>query len=966
MPASCINPIFALFEGTTFHGFSSPADTDVPSLVASTDLKSHPKPADSSPTDTLLKALLAAFKDPACILDRYGHVRIASPQLENGQAQLPFSTHSPIQGQDYLDLWRQLDRPEGHEIPTLLQAVLNGHRPEASLLIPWSLDAHSRWLSWSVKSISSAPEPLFVVIHEDLTETVSTNRELERQRQIISDHTARQEELELILDSVHAQIWHVDRDGSVLRLNAAAKQASALHLDHTAPHSQPPSLLNVWHDPIAQEARNQTALHSGIPNLGQVERFHQLGRPRWASVDRIPIKIPSGETKALLIVIDDVTELKETEAQLRRDESFLTEMGRVAKVGGWEYDLRSGQLRWTQQVYEIHELDPSVGPSVPEAVEFYRHDARELIQSAVERAIATGLEYELELPLITAKHREVWVHTIGKTESENGRVVRLYGAIQEVTDRRKARERLRESEERFQLAASATNDGLWDWNPTKNTIWWSSGYFRILGYKPSEITASLARWAEVIHPEDRERVLANFDEGMKAENFFQDEYRMIRKDGKVLHVSDRALVVRASSGEPVRVVGGITDITQRRSAEEARASLERQLRQAQKMEAIGTLAGGIAHDFNNILGAILSSAELLLLDCPETHTNHATLQAIFNAGKRARDLIRQILTFSRQEEQKRTLLHLKPIVREAVNLLRATIPTTVEIHYNLGENLPCVIADPIQIHQVIMNLCTNAAHAMRNQPGRLEIHLTRALVEERVDLPHCTLQPGLYVQLTTRDNGHGMSPETTARVFEPFFTTKGPQEGTGLGLSVVLGIVKAYNGAITLQTAVGAGTTFNVLFPGVDDVAIDIPITPSDLSLGCGEHLLLVDDESVLLSVNTRILQRLGYRVTAFECPDQALRWVRDNPNDFELLMTDLTMPKMTGIQLSQAVVRQHPGLPVVLTSGLAGQISAEEALAAGVVEILAKPTTLETLGATLKRVIANSPRTKTLPARPL
>ena len=986
MPVFCISDVLARFPLATggdpvwLHAFQVVFFLGSLALMGTLGASAHaappPRPDDGSWLRSgLAQALLEAQRDAAVLITRSGRIAAANHAFQRETVPLPFPAPHPLLGRSYIDLWRSANLPFHLETAELLRGladVLDFRQSDFVLEYPWTEGSQQKVVEIMLRRLDVDGQVLFVATHRDLSELVNLRLDLEDRDRLINQYKDQQEELQLILDSVHAQIWHIDTTGRILRLNTAARVAGA-------PTAAPPSatanslpaspqrswrLSRVWANPEEQEQRNQLAIETGQSLLGSVEKVVTNSVAGWASVDRIPTKSPSGKVTGLLVVIDDITSLKQTEEKLLRDESFLAEMGSVAKVGGWELDLRTNQLRWSPQVYAMHEVPLGAPITVEQAISFYRDDSREAIRNAVAQAIETRQGYELELALRTAKGSEIWIHTIGKTECEDGRVVRVFGAIQDVTDRRRASESLRESEERFQLAARATSDGLWDWSPVKDTVWWSEGYHRILGFAVGEITPSIDSWLDLIHPEDRERVMANFQHGLRQENVLEEQYRMVRQDGTILHVADRALVMRNSAGQPLRLVGGVTDITQRRTAEDARNSLEKQLRQAQKMEAIGTLAGGIAHDFNNILGAILSSAELLLLDAPESHPFNPTLQAIFNAGKRARDLIRQILTFSRQEEQKRTLLHLKPIVREAVNLLRATIPSTTEILYDLGDQLPSVIADPIQIHQVIMNLCTNAAHAMRNQLGRLELRLARVQVDEPLELTHCSLQPGLYVRLTVGDNGHGMTKETVRRIFEPFFTTKGPQEGTGLGLSVVLGIVKAYNGAISLQSSLGMGTTFDVYFPAVEEEVADPSLPEQKLPTGSGECILLVDDESVLLGVNTRILHRLGYNVKAFECPDEALRWIRSNPGVVDLLVTDLTMPKLTGLQLSQAVVRLQPGTPVILTSGLAAQVSREEACLAGVTHILPKPVTLEILGATIQSALAS--HGKAIPGLPM
>ncbi len=384
-----------------------------------------------------------------------------------------------------------------------------------------------------------------------------------------------------------------------------------------------------------------------------------------------------------------------------------------------------------------------------------------------------------------------------------------------------------------------------------------------------------------------------------------------------------------------------------------RKQLEDQFRQAQKMEAIGTLAGGIAHDFNNVLAAIVGFTELAKMESTGNPEVLQCLRAVSEGCARAADLVRQILAFSRLQEQQRKSIQLWPVVEEALKLLRATIPSTIQFEVSLARGGLTVLADPTQIHQVVMNLATNAAHAMRAQGGRLGVKLENCDVDADVAGRHPGVRPGRYARLSVSDTGHGMDEATLSRIFDPFFTTKGPGEGTGLGLAVVHGIMQSHDGVVAVFSQPGAGTQFHLYFPSeaseMLEAAVDAPATPQ----GKGERILLIDDELPLVTMLKKVLERLGYRVDAHTAPAAACEVFRADPDAYALVITDMTMPGMTGTDLADQLLNLRPGLPLILTTGYNMTLTRERARAMGFQEMLMKPLTVHSLGAAVHRVLA-------------
>ena len=398
-----------------------------------------------------------------------------------------------------------------------------------------------------------------------------------------------------------------------------------------------------------------------------------------------------------------------------------------------------------------------------------------------------------------------------------------------------------------------------------------------------------------------------------------------------------------------------TDISRIKDLEKESLRIQAQLQQAQKMEAIGTLAGGIAHDFNNILSAVIGYTEIALADMPEGTSQHRNLQEVLKAGSRARDLVKQILTFSRQTEQELKPVQINQIVAETLKLLRASLPTTVKISQDIQSD-SAALADSTQIHQVIMNLCTNAAHAMHAQGGQLKIDLSDVVLGGSFIEQHPYLSPGVYIKLRVIDTGHGMEKAILDRIFDPFFTTKERGEGTGMGLAVVLGIIKSHGGTITVESELGQGSTFNVFLPVIMR-EIDHEIrTKAPIPTGT-ERILFIDDEKSLVDLGQQILERLGYKVTIRTSSVEALELFMEQPDKFDLVITDMTMPNMTGDDLAGKLMNIRADIPVILCTGYSERISRERAHNLGIKEFILKPIVMRELAKTVRNVLEENAR---------
>jgi PAS domain S-box-containing protein len=537
----------------------------------------------------------------------------------------------------------------------------------------------------------------------------------------------------------------------------------------------------------------------------------------------------------------------------------------------------------------------------------------------------------------------VWIAWTNKAIlGADGKVSQILCIGMDITQRKRSEEALRIEKEKFRLLVETSPLGVALIGKDATYKYINPRFSEIFGYTLKDVPTG-KEWFEKAYPEAhyrRQSISAWVDDLSRSGpgEIRPRIFTVTCKDGTKKEINFQPV-----SQETEDQLVLYEDISERRR-------LEVQLRQAQKMEAIGTFAGGIAHDFNNILAAILGYTELALGKTPRETPLHQDLQEVFRSGLRARDLVKQILTFSRQAEQQLQPVQINLIVKEALRFLRSSLPASIEIRQSIAGN-DRVLANPIQIHQVLMNLCANAKHAMRQTGGVLEVSLTKVRLDNDFAAAHREAVAGPYLKLTVTDSGEGMPAEVLEKIFEPFFTTKGKEEGTGLGLAVVHGIVRSCGGFITVDSEPGRGSTFNVFLPVIERRAKVQDAEKAPLPCG-SERVLLVDDERLLTDIGKQMLERFGYRVTTRTSSVEALELFKVQPDQFDLVITDMTMPNMSGLELAAEIIGLRPEMPIILCTGFSEKITSAGAEAVGIRAFLLKPVALPDLLRAVRRIL--------------
>jgi len=763
----------------------------------------------------------------------------------------------------------------------------------------------------------------------------------------------------LLADHMRDYVWLMDMNlrttfsspsGQKMRgYNLAEMQALPLD-QHLAPASLELA-MEIFSEEMPKIMANPN--YTAVRKL-DLEFFRKDGTTFWTENTFSLIRDETGKPQSFLCEGSDITDRKRIEDALRESEELFRTALEKAPDGVYMNDLEGNFLYGNRKAEEIigYRREELIGRNFLDfnlIAEGSLGRAAELLQANIEGR-STGPD-EIEISRKDGSNILVEINT---NVIHLGGQVNVLAFVRDITFRKKAEDALRESDERFRLLFNNINDAVF-LHYAQNPDGLPGKFIEVndiacnrLGYSRDELLKM--RPPDIDKP-DNVKATPSILEKLNREKQITWEGAHVTKDGRIIPVEINNRLIDFQ-GIPA-ILSTARDITDRKQAQEEKAKLEKRLLQSQKMEAIGTLAGGIAHDFNNILAVIIGYAELAR-DRNQQEKKGQYLQEVLMGAERARNLVKQILTFSRQDEHEKNPLDIKILLKEAVKFLRASIPATVEIQQDITKEDCNIMADPTQMHQVIMNLCTNAAHAMKQIGGILKIELTILELAEG-EIPHYPeLQPGHYVKLTVGDTGHGIDPDNVEKIFDPFFTTKSVDEGTGLGLSVVYGIVKSHNGVINVYSEPEQGATFNVFLPRIIHEAVTIE-NISGAIIGGTERILFVDDEPSLVDIGMRTLSSLGYDVTGVLSSVEAMNLFSAKPQSFDLVITDMTLPKMNGIALSRKIKKIRPDIPIILCSGVRESDTESQAKSLGIKAYITKPLTKRELVRVIREVLGSN-----------
>ena len=707
------------------------------------------------------------------------------------------------------------------------------------------------------------------------------------------------------------------------------------------------SFLDFIHPDDIDSTRSviENKLRMGTKVINFENRYRcKDGSYRWLSW----VSHPDPERGLTYAVARDTTAHKEAAHKLRESEKRFRRLAENSPAVVYQFKMdEKGEFTFP---YVSEALNKTIGVSPKVAMkdasrllEMIHPDDREKFYLGVMKS-AEGLGPYHDICRYLKDGEVKWIEALSVPESMPDGSILWDGFFLDVTLRKEAEAALKASEEKFSkafqnapllMSITSLEEGRY--------LEVNDAFLQVTGYTREEVVGKTSTELGVIAVEARNQLPAL----LGPEKHLRDyEIEVTCKDG-----SKRVCLY---SGELIEYVGKTRllsialDITERLRHQQEREKLQEQLLQAQKLEAIGTLSGGIAHDFNNILGIILGNTELAMDEVPEWSPARNNLEEVRKACQRAKDVIQQILNFSRKSRSETKPLNITPIIKETIKLLRASIPTSIEIRLNVPADVRTIRGDPTQIHQVLLNLCTNAAHAMENG-GILDIELADRVLNDREASQYADVGPGRYVKLTVNDTGQGMPPDLVDRIFDPYFTTKAAGKGTGMGLAVVHGIVKRHGGAISVKSTPGVGTAFEILFPVADEeVAAKKPQMRESLPYG-HERILFVDDEAEQVRLNEQRLDHLGYQVETRTDPVEALELFRSQPDRFDLVITDTTMPHMTGDRLAQEMMKIRPDIPILLCTGYSNRIDKDKAKEMGISGFAMKPLDMGQLARTVR-----------------
>jgi PAS domain S-box-containing protein len=796
----------------------------------------------------------------------------------------------------------------------------------------------------SIRHLRAQGQPQFDG-HGRLVRVVGLVRDETKDKEREIELSSLSERLQFVVSSAGYGVWEYD-----FKADRLIWDDYLLKL-HGLQRSQVQGGIETWRQRVHPEDWAEVQHHLNEVIAGRRDQFEPEyriilpdGAVRYLQMRSYLIRHADGSPMQLVGLNRDVTTARELREQLRISEERWRLVVGSNNDAVWDWDILHNRLYRDQRYADMLGLDVAELPQAGEDWTARVHpDDLPVATLAMQQHLAgNSAYYQCEFRVRHQDGHWIWALDRGKVVARDGRGIpqRMVGTRTDITTRKSLEEKLRHNEQLSLQLNRLAQIGAWEEDVETGRITWAPEIYRIheveLGYVPTPATLKA-----FYSPEAHMVINEAFDRARREGTPFDLELPFITARGHDLWV--RILgQAEVRQGVVVRLFGGFQDITARRDAEEMRRQLESQLFQAQKMETLGTLAGGIAHDFNNLLTGILGYQDLAFDGLATDHESRPYLEASREASLRARELVDQILTFSRQGGSKKVPVDLKAIVEDARRFLRSTVPATIRIEVDAAPDCPLITADATQIHQVLLNLGSNAAHAMYLRGGLIRVRLHPEEISD--NSPGHQLSPGKYVRLEFSDSGHGMDENTRKRIFDPFFTTKEVGQGTGLGLSMVHSIVQAHQGTITVDSVEGQGTTFTLYLPVAEERGSAPAELPSASPRGRGELVVIVDDEDLVRGFAQISLERAGYRVLSFDRAQTCLDEIGAQIKEVAVLLTDQTMPGMNGLDLAAAVRKLAPTLPVIVMSGYYSRIAPEMLEEMGHVSLISKPFTNEEL----------------------
>lgn len=749
-----------------------------------------------------------------------------------------------------------------------------------------------------------------------------------------------EEQYRAIANNIGDYIMRYDRDGRHIYANDNALEVTGLPEDQYIGKTHremgfPEHLCDLWGKNIefVFNTGTQKNIEFEVELSGRLITYELQLNPEFSG---------NGSVETVIGVSRDISERRRVEEELKLSEqksrTWLEHSPVCTKIMDLDFNLQYMSSAGVKAL-KIVDVESFYGKPYPFA--FFPESFKETMGMYLREGRESGEILSWEGDTVDVEGEELWLHsTIVPVKGADGRIDYLIVVSVDITKRKLTEQKLYNSSLRLHEAVRTGCIGLWDWDLKTNAVIFSTEWKKQIGYESHEIKDEFSEWEKRVHPDDFPGVIEEIEKSIQTINQdYRVEFRFRHKNGSYRWILAQATIVQDETGQPVRMLGSHLDITEQKNREV-------QKRQAQKMESIGTLAGGIAHDFNNILSSIIGFTELSLGGHSSDQQLKEDLLEVHAAGLRAKALVQQILSFSRNQKVEVNPLYITDLINEALKLIRSSIPASIEMVVDIDDGVGPVLADSTQVHQVVMNICTNAAHSMGAESGKLTVKLSEQIPNQQMYTHHPTLVHGKYLHLSFQDTGTGIDPENIESIFDPYFTTKNLGDGTGLGLATTYGIVQDMGGVIMVESERGRGSLFTVLIPVTGESFgeyVDLGSINRVQQRG-HEHILIVDDELPILTLTTRHLEKAGYTVTAEKNGQLALDRFLADPFGFDLIISDVSMPKLTGDALASEVLAVRPDFPILLASGYSNKISEESIAMSGVKGLLQKPITKQKL----------------------